>query len=235
MKQFNQLMDKLLKSQQFLLVLSLVFALLLFFNVNQNFNFIVLENTTEYVMTGVKLEVESNPETQILEGNPAAIDFRITGKKADVERFKNERNIQAKIDVKEYLGENIGVPILYTTNKDYNVVIAPLVKEVSVNIYKKVTIEKEVKISTEELPSGYKLKDAPVLLDSEGNITKKISITGSEKQTQKIKIVEFKVKPELIVGQKTDKIEPRFLDEAGNTIPIEAKKYTIQYIVEVEA
>lgn len=233
MKKMNYWMDKLLKSRQFLLLLSLSFSLLLFFNVNQNLNFIVLENTTEYIVTGVKLDVEVNSDEQILEGNPSTVDFRILGKKADVERFKNERNIQAKINVKDYLGENMSIPIVYTTTKDYNVVIAPLIKEVSVNIYKKVTENKEVQIITEQLPDGYTFKDAPVLLDDDGNITKTIPITGSEKQIKKIKTVEFKLTPKQSIGLQTDKVEPRFLDDAGNIIPIESKKYTIQYVIEV--
>lgn len=232
MNKLNYWTDKLLKSRQFLFLLSLVFALLLFFNVNQNLNFVVLENTTDYIMNDVKLDVELNVENQIVEGNPSTVGFRINGKKADVERFKNERNIKAKIDVKEHYGENIGIPIVYSTTKDYNVVISPLVKEVSVNVYKKITVEKDIQIIVDPTSSEYKLKGLPVVLSDSGNIIKKLQITGSEKQLQKITTVEFKVVPQQSIGQKIEKIEPHFLDQAGNTIPIESQKYAVQYVVE---
>lgn len=232
MEKINKWMDILLKSRKFLLFLSLTFALLLFFNVNQNLNFIVLENTVDYTMNDVKLEIELNNDTQLLEGNPSSISFRINGKKADVERFKTERDIKAKIDIRDKYGENLIFPIEYTSEKNYNVVITPIVKEVSVNVYKKMMIEKEVQIISPILKDGFKLKDPPVVFDLDHNIVKKIQITGAEKQVQQIKAVEFRFTPQSVEGEKIEKIEPHFLDELGNTIPIESKEYTIQYTVE---
>ncbi|MGL4663266.1 MAG: hypothetical protein ACRCV7_06265 [Culicoidibacterales bacterium] len=232
MEKINKWIDNLLKSRKFLLFLSLTFALLLFFNVNQNLNFIVLENTVDYTMNDVKLEVELNNDSQLLEGNPSTINFRINGKKADVERFKTERDIKAKIDVRDRFGENLIFPITYTSEKNYNVVITPTTKEVSVNVYKKMMIEKEIQIISPVLKEGFKLKDPPVIFDVNHNIVKIIQITGAEKQIQRIKAVEFRFTPQSVEGEKIEKIEPHFLDELGNTVSIESKQYTIQYTVE---
>lgn len=84
-KEIGVLSERVLKNRVFLFFLSLVFAILLFFNVNQNLNFIVLDNTSEYVANDVKLDVDINNENQIIEGNPSTVSFKMTGSKADVE------------------------------------------------------------------------------------------------------------------------------------------------------
>lgn len=232
MEKVNAWIDRLLKSWKFLLFLSLTFSLLLFFNVNQNLNFIVLENTVEYAMNDVKLDTEFKDDTQILEGNPGVVGFRISGKKADVERFKNERDIKAKIDVREQFGENLIVPIIYNSDKNYNVVITPMLKEVTVNVYKKMSLEKDAQIVVGPLPQGFKLKEDPVVLDENNSVVKKVTLTGADKQIQKVKTVEFRFTPQGVEGVKAEKIEPLFLDETGNRIQIGTKQYTVRYTVE---
>lgn len=225
--------DRLLKSKVFLFLLSFGFSILLFFNVNQNVNFIVLENTVDYVLNDVKLEVVSDSDNQIVEGAPSTISFKVNGKKADVERFKSEAQITAKIDAKEKLGENIVLPVQYTTEKNYNVVLVPQLKELSVNVYKKVTLEKEFQIVTPDLEAGLQLKGVPIVLDENNQNVKQIKTTLDEKTAQKIEKIEVRFTPQKTEGLYKEEIEPIYLDSSGNTISIEqGRVYQIQYEIE---
>lgn len=232
MKNFNEWLDDFLKSRNFLLVLSLVFSLLLFFNVHQNFNFLVLENTVDYTLNDIKLDVTIDSETQILEGNPTTIGFRITGKKAEIEKFKNEHDIKAKIEVKDRFGENLSIPITYSSEKSSNVVITPLLKDITVNIYKKMTVEKEFQITLEGITAGYQMKGTPVILDENKTVMKTLKIAGSEKQVNKIAVVEFKLNVQGEEGEKSEKITPIARDSLGNKVQIDLSQYTIQYHIE---
>lgn len=224
--------DKLLKNRVFLFLLSFCFALLLFFNVNQNLNFVMLENVVEYIDNDIKLEIEKDDETQIVEGNPNVTSFRISGNKADIERFKSEKPIRAKIDVRGHFGEKITIPIQHQTTKNYNVVIMPQPKEVVVNVFKKATVEKEIQIISTNPGTGFRVKTPPVILDAKNNEIKTIAVSGIEGQIQKIQRIEFRVTLQSGEGEKQEKIEPTFLDESGNVVQIKTQEYTVKYTIE---
>lgn len=224
--------ERLFRNRFFLVLMSLVFAVWMFVNVNQNGNFIVLENTTEYVANDINLDVEIDANGQVVEGNPSRVSFRVTGSKADVERFKNDLTLRAKIDVRERFGEKINVPITVSIAKNYNVVIVPIPKEVTVSVYRKISQEKNFQIKYQGPSAQFTVVEAPKILDENQKELKNIVITGADAQVNKVKTVEFRVTLQDEVGVKSEKIVPTFLDEHGNELTISSQEYTVMYKVD---
>lgn len=232
-KEIGVLSERVLKNRVFLFFLSLVFAILLFFNVNQNLNFIVLDNTSEYVANDVKLDVDINNENQIIEGNPSTVSFKMTGSKADVERFRSENpTLLAKIDVKNKLGEKLVVPVTHQIQKNYNVIIVPQPKEVTINVYKKVTEEKPFKVIVQGPGTGYHLKEGPVVISDVTPLDKTVKISGPEAKVAKIQAIEFKVTVQDEVGKREERVSPTFIDGEGKVIDMSSEQYTVRYEVE---
>lgn len=232
-KELGILSEKVLRNRVFLFFLSLVFAVLLFFNVNQNLNFIVLDNSTEYVANDVKLDVDINNENQIIEGNPSTVSFKITGSKADVERFRSENPaIVAKIDVKNRFGEKMIVPVTYQIQKNYNVIIVPQPKEVTISVYKKVVAEKPFKVVVQGPGSGYRLKDGTSVTADVTPLEKTVKISGPEATVAKIQTIEFRVTVQDEVGKREERVSPTFIDGEGKVIDMSSAQYIVRYEVE---
>lgn len=232
-KEVGVLSERLLKNRVFLFFLSLVFAILLFFNVNQNLNFIVLDSRTEYIASDVKLDVDIDNEKQIIEGNPSTISFRITGSKADVERFRSENPLLlAKIDVKNKLGEKMIVPVTNQIQKNYNVIIVPQPREVTVNVYKKVFAEKPFKVVIQGPNNGYHLKEAPAIFTDATKLENIVKISGPEQTVAKIQMVEFRITVQDEAGKREERVAPTFIDGEGRVIDMSSTQYIVRYEVE---
>lgn len=233
-KWLSEITDKFIRSSFIIFLVSLGIAVTLFYNSNGTLNIIVAENISEEITDNAKLELKYDEQQQIVEGAPSTISVKLTGLKANIERFKQDSNTIYSIDVRDKFGKNLVVPVQYTSTVDYQVVITPEPSTVTLNVFQLETKDRDYEIEIGSIPENKKLSGTPTVEDEDGNVVKKISIQGASESLAKVDHIIFKVDAtsDSVTGQNKVKAIPVAVDTSGNEISVAfVENYTVIYVL----
>lgn len=233
-KWLSEITDKFIRSSFIIFLVSLGIAVTLFYNSNGTLNIIVAENISEEITDNAKLELKYDEQQQIVEGAPSTISVKLTGLKANIERFKQDSNTVYSIDVRDKFGKNLVVPVQYTSTVDYQVVITPEPSTVTLNVFQLETKDRDYEIEIGNIPENNKLSGTPTVEDEDGNVVKKISIQGAAESLAKVDHIIFKVDAtsDSVTGQNKVKAIPVAVDTSGNEISVAfVENYTVIYVL----
>ena len=108
-------LEKILNKPNMLLYLSLIFAVLLFYVVDNAAMSLV--NTEAEILTDQKVRVVYNSSAYVVEGVPETVDITLIGKKSELYLAKQLGDNEVVVDLTDY--EDSDTPIRVTANLKY--------------------------------------------------------------------------------------------------------------------
>lgn len=169
LKTEQKYVKKYLTNNNFIRVISLSIALLLFFSLNSNiFNDIF--KTTEYI-DAVPLTVEYDEDNYIVKGVPETIAVQVSGSEASVQSaMQSKDNLTAKliITTDSEGTKKINLNNSVTFSKIGDVSLKPVLSSLDVDVQKRIEAEKTIEyeyVNMSSLSTGYSLEE-PILSQS---------------------------------------------------------------------
>ena len=92
-------LEKFVNNKQTLIVLSLIFALAVFFVVDQNSNAILYQSAE--VLYNQPVTAEYNEEAYVIEGLPETVDITLIGRSSDIYLAKQYPTHEVSVDLRE--------------------------------------------------------------------------------------------------------------------------------------
>jgi len=179
-------MDKLLKTNWFVMLISFVLALMLYTivavpkNIQQNAGPAANENAQERI-EDVEVQVFYDEANYVVSGIPKTVDVTLTGSPTKLLLAKIEKNLEVYVDLNDLPIGTHTVAFQYRgVSDDIDVSIHPA--ETKVTIEKRVSKNFPIEIEflkKDSLPEGYRIAD-PIVTPST------VTVHGSEKQLSQI-------------------------------------------------
>ncbi|MDD6223510.1 MAG: CdaR family protein [bacterium] len=218
-------LEKLINKKQTLIVLSLVFAFIVFFVVDQNSNMII--NKQAEVLYNQPVIAEYNQESYVIEGLPETVDITIIGRKSDLYLAKQYPSDEVSVDLRGLKPGSHKVSLKYNqrlSSIDYK--IDP--SSATIVIYEKVS-------KTRELDYDVLHKDdldKKLVLDNIDLSRNDVIIKGAEYKLKEVATVKALVDINNIskptVGEITLSNIPLIAyDSKGNVVDVEIVPATI--------
>ncbi len=110
--------EKILNRPNALLILSLIFALVLFYFVDNEA--ISLVNNDAKFLTNIPVEVEYNSSAYVIEGIPETVDMTLIGKKKEIYLAEKLGDNKVVVDLTDYQASDSPVRVKLTYNKPLN-------------------------------------------------------------------------------------------------------------------
>ena len=107
--------EKILNRPNALLILSLIFALVLFYFVDNEA--ISLVNNDAKFLTNIPVEVEYNSSAYVIEGIPETVDMTLIGKKKEIYLAEKLGDNKVVVDLTDYQASDSPVRVKLTYNK----------------------------------------------------------------------------------------------------------------------
>ncbi|MEG2564553.1 MAG: CdaR family protein [Bacilli bacterium] len=92
-------LERFINNKQTLIVLSLVFAFIVFFVVDANSNTII--NQSAEILYNQPVKAEYNEEAYVVEGLPKSVDITLIGRRADIYLAKQHPSYEVSVDLRE--------------------------------------------------------------------------------------------------------------------------------------
>lgn len=192
-------MDKLLKTNWFVMLISFVLALMLYTivavpkNMQQNAGPISSENAQERI-ENVEVQVYYDEANYVVSGIPETVDVTLTGSPTKLFLAKIEKSLEVYVDLNDLPLGTHTVQFQYRgVADDIDVAIYPA--ETRVTIEKRVSKNFPIEIEffeKDSLPEGYSVGEPSVTPST-------VTVHGSEKQLNRIKIIKGTIE---LDGQK---------------------------------
>ena len=224
-------LEKFVNNKQTLIVLSLIFALAVFFVVDQNSNAILYQSAE--VLYNQPVTAEYNEEAYVIEGLPETVDITLIGRSSDIYLAKQYPTHEVSVDLRELKPGSHKVTLKYKQNLasiDYK--LDP--STATIVVYEKVSETRELTydvLHRESLDS--KLTVSNVTLDRNDVIIK-----GAEYKLKQVATVKALVDIDNIsnpeVGDITLKDVPLVAyDSSGNIVDVEIVPSTVTATVSI--
>lgn len=223
--------EKVLINRQSLVVISLLFALLAFYAIDQK-HVTLIDNSAE-VLDNQKVTANYNEALYVVEGIPETVDVTLVGRKTDVYLAKQYPMDEVRLDLTGY------TPGSYAVNFKYEQAVPSVEYKinpstVNIRIYDKVSVTKEVStdiIHKDNLDS--KLNIDSVILDRDSVIVK-----GASHQLEKVAIVKAVIDIDKISSVKVGSTELSEVplipyDSEGNKLNVEIVPSTVKATIKV--
>lgn len=223
--------DKVLVNRQSLVVISLLFALITFYVIDQK-HVTLIDNSAE-ILDNQKVSANYNEELYVVEGIPDTVDVTLVGRKTDVYLAKQYPMDGVRLDLTGY------TPGTYAVNFKYEQAVSSVEYKinpstVNIRIYDKVSITKEVStdiIHKDDLDT--RLNVDSIVLDRDNVIVK-----GATHQLEKVAIVKAIVDIDRIsnvkVGSSTLEEVPLIAyDSDGNKLSLEIVPSTVKATIKI--
>ncbi len=211
--------EKILVNRQSLVIISLLFALVCFYAIDQK-HISLIDNSAE-VLNNQKVSVNYNEALYVVEGVPDEVDVTLIGRKMDVYLAKQYPLNEVTLDLTGYTPGSYSVDFKYkqaVSSVEYKVYPS----SVNIRIYDKITVTKEVStdlIHKDNLDS--KLSIDSIVLDND-----KVAVKGAAHQLDKVAIVKANIDVDRLSNEKvgttslTD-IPLIAYDDKGNKLDVE--------------
>ena len=108
-------LDEILNKPNFLIYLSLVLAVIMFFLIDSRV--VTLVETEAEVITNVPVVVKYNEEAYVVEGAPEVVDITITGRKSDIYLARQLGEYEVVLDLSEYTASDSAYKVNFTYSK----------------------------------------------------------------------------------------------------------------------
>lgn len=212
-------MDKLLKTNWFVMLISFVLALMLYTivavpkNIQQNAGSIGNESAQERI-EDVEVQVYYDDANYVVSGIPETVDVTLTGSPTKLFLAKIEKNLEVYVDLNDFSLGTHTVSFQYRgVSDDIDVAIYPAQAKVTIEkrVSKNFPIEIELINRENSLPEGYSVGD-PIVTPST------VTVHGSEKQLNQIRAIKGTID---LDGQKetfVTSVPIKAYDEENNEI-----------------
>ena len=223
--------EKILVNRQSLVIISLIFALLAFYAIDQK-HITLIDNSAE-VLDNQKVTANYNSALYVIEGIPETVDVTLVGRKTDVYLAKQYPMDGVRLDLTGY------GPGSYAVNFKYEQAVDSVENKinpstVNIRIYDKVSVTKEVAsdiIHKDSLDS--KLNIDSVVLERDSVIVK-----GASHQLEKVAIVKAIIDVDRLsstkVGStKLNEVPLICYDSDGNKLDVEIVPSTVSATVAI--
>ena len=223
--------DKVLVNRQSLVVISLIFALITFYVIDQK-HVTLIDNSAE-VLDNQKVSANYNEELYVVVGIPDTVDVTLVGRKTDVYLAKQYPMDGVRLDLTGY------TPGTYSVNFKYEQAVSSVEYKinpstVNIRIYNKVSITKEVAtdiIHKDNLDT--RLNVDSIVLDRDNVIVK-----GASHQLEKVAIVKAIVDIDRIgnvkVGSSSLEEVPLIAyDSDGNKLDLEIVPSSVNATIKI--
>lgn len=223
--------EKVLVNRQSLVVISLIFALITFYVIDQK-HVTLIDNSAE-ILDNQKVSANYNEELYVVEGIPDTVDVTLVGRKTDVYLAKQYPMDGVRLDLTGY------TPGTYAVNFKYEQAVSSVEYKVNpstvnIRIYDKVSITKEVStdiIHKDDLDT--RLNVDSIVLDRDNVIVK-----GATHQLEKVAIVKAIVDIDRIsnvkVGSSTLEEVPLIAyDSDGNKLDLEIVPASVKATIKI--
>lgn len=225
--------EKVLINRQSLVIISLIFALVTFYAIDQK-HVTLIDNSAE-ILDNQKVHANYNEELYVVEGIPETVDVTLVGRKTDVYLAKQYPMDGVRLDLTGYTPGSYAVSFKYeqaVSSVEYKVNPST----VNIRIYDKVSVTKEVStdiIHKDNLDS--KLNIDSVVLERDSVIVK-----GAAHQLEKVAIVKSIIDIDSITSVKvgsTKLAEVPLIayDSDGNKLDVEIVPATVSATVKITA
>lgn len=223
--------EKILVNRQSLVVISLIFALITFYVINQK-HITLIDNSAE-ILDNQKVSANYNEELYVVEGIPDTVDVTLVGRKTDVYLAKQYPMDGVRLDLTGY------TPGTYAVNFKYEQAVSSVEYKinpstVNIRIYDKVSITKEVStdiIHKDNLDT--RLNIDSIVLDRDSVIVK-----GATHQLEKVAIVKAIVDIDRISNVKVgstslEEVPLIAYDSEGNKLDLEIVPATVNATIKI--
>ena len=223
--------EKILVNRQSLVVISLIFALVAFYAIDQK-HVTLIDNSAE-VLDNQKVNINYNKELYVVEGIPDTVDVTLVGRRWDVYLAKQYPMDGVRLDLTGY------TPGTYSVNFKYEQAVSSVEYKinpstVNIRIYDKISVTKAVStdiLHRDELDT--KLNIDSVVLDRDSVIVK-----GATHQLEKVAIVKAMIDVNNLsnvkVGSTTLSEVPLIAyDSEGNKLDIEIVPSTVAATIKI--
>lgn len=229
----NSKFEKVLVNRQSLIIISLIFALVIFYAIDKK-HISLVDNSAE-VLYNQQVNVNYNEALYVVEGVPDEVDVTLVGRKMDVYLAKQYPLNGVTLDLTGYTPGNYSVGFKYeqrVSSVEYKVDPS----SVNIRIYDKISVTKEVSydiIHKEALDS--KLNIDSIVLDRDDVIVKGASHKLDEVASVKALIDMNKI-GNIKVGTLTLSDIPLIAyDEDGNKLDVEIVPETISATMKISS
>lgn len=223
--------EKILVNRQSLVVISLIFALITFYVIDQK-HITLIDNSAE-ILDNQKVSANYNEELYVVEGIPDTVDVTLVGRKTDVYLAKQYPMDGVRLDLTGY------TPGTYAVNFKYEQAVSSVEYKinpstVNIRIYDKVSITKEVStdiIHKDNLDT--RLNIDSIVLDRDSVIVK-----GATHQLEKVAIVKAIVDIDRISNVKVgstslEEVPLIAYDSEGNKLDLEIVPATVNATIKI--
>lgn len=223
--------EKILVNRQSLVVISLLFALITFYVIDQK-HITLIDNSAE-ILDNQKVSANYNEELYVVEGIPDTVDVTLVGRKTDVYLAKQYPMDGVRLDLTGY------TPGTYAVNFKYEQAVSSVEYKinpstVNIRIYDKVSITKEVStdiIHKDNLDT--RLNIDSIVLDRDSVIVK-----GATHQLEKVAIVKAIVDIDRISNVKVgstslEEVPLIAYDSEGNKLDLEIVPATVNATIKI--
>lgn len=225
--------EKVLTNRQSLIIISLVFALITFYAIDQK-HISLIDNSAE-VLYNQKVNVNYNEALYVVEGVPEEVDVTLVGRKMDVYLAKQYPLNGVTLDLTGYTPGNYSVGFKYeqaVSSVEYKVDPS----SVNIRIYDKISITKEVSsdvIHKDDLDS--KLNIDSIVLDRDDVIVK-----GASHRLEKVASVKAIVDINKMTNVKEGTMSLTEIpliayDDEGNKLDVEIVPSTIDATIKISS
>lgn len=223
--------EKILINRQSLVVISLIFALIVFYAIDQN-HVTLIDNSAD-VLDNQNVAVNYNKELYVVEGIPDTVDVTLVGRRWDVYLAKQYPLDGVRLDLTGYTPGSYSVDFKYeqaVSSVEYK--INP--STVNIRIYDKISVTKAVSVDILHKDSlDTKLNIESVVLDRDSVIVK-----GATHQLDKVAIVKAMIDVNKLsnikVGSVTITDVPLIAyDNEGNKLDVEIVPSVVSATVKI--
>ena len=225
--------EKFLNNKQTLIVLSLIFALGVFYVVDQNSNAII--NQSAEILYNQPVTAEYNEEAYVIEGLPETVDITLIGRSSDIYLAKQYPTNEVSVDLRDLK------PGSHTVTLNYRQALSSISYKLdpstaTIMVYEKVSETKELTydiLHRDSLDS--KLTISSVTLDRNDVIIK-----GAEYKLEQVATVKALIDIDNISNQTTGDITLKDVqlvayDASGKIVDVEIVPETVTATLKIES
>ena len=194
-KNNNKGIERILNNRQALIIISLVFALLTFYVIDQKGVSIVDDNAE--ILYGIPVSAVYNEEAYVIEGLPETVDVTLIGKKWNVYLAKQYPADEISVDLSDLTPGTHKVNLNYKQNvSSVNYKVDP--SSVTVVVYKKMSSSREVTVDVIHKDN----LDKKLNVDSITLNKDKVTIKGAEYKLNEVASVKALIDIDHLTNQK---------------------------------
>ena len=218
--------EKILNNRQALVIISLIFALITFYAIDQESVSLIDDNAE--IISGIPVNAVYNQEAYVIEGLPESVDITLIGKKQNVYLAKQYPADQVVVDLSDLTPGTHKVDLNYKQNVS-SVTYKVDPSTVTVVVYKKMSEIREVSsdiIHKDSLDSKFNIDTVTLSKD-------KVTIKGPEYKLSQVASVKALIDVNNLTNQKKGKQKLKEIklvayNSEGNPVDIEIVPETLE-------